>query len=159
MISMTLEGGKELEAKLLSLERKVGKAIVRKAVRNGAKVMLPVAKSNANSIGGGEMGAIISRALQVRAMKKQRPGQYAVKIQHSEKYNDQLVHITKDGRRHYIPNAIEYGHAAPGDAGGVKIVEERPYIRPAFDTTKAGATNAVRHTLTVEIEREWKSGR
>jgi hypothetical protein len=159
MIEMKLEGGRELEAKLLNIERKMGKKIVRQAVREGGKEILTAAKSNARGIVGGRMGAVIAKALQVRAMKKQRQGQYAVQVRHSEKYNDELVDTTKDGRRHYVPNAIEYGHAAPGDARGAKTVPARPYLRPAFDSRKGRATKLVHKTLIDGVEREWKSGR
>ena len=161
MISMTLEGGKQLEAKLLGLERKVAKKIVRSAVRAGSKPILSAAKANAQSIVGGTMGGTIARSLQVRAMKKQRRSQYAVKIQHSEKANDQLVHIAASGEREYIPNAIEYGHAAPGRGGGKnspKDVPSRPYMRPAFDSSKGSAEQAVRTELLGGIERAYNSG-
>jgi len=161
MISMILEGGKELEAKLIGLERKVAKKIVRSAVRAGSKPILAAAKSNAQSVVGGTMGGVISRVLQVRAMKKQRRGQYAVRIQHGEKADDVLIQVSASGKRAYIPNAIEYGHAAPG-RGGVKgapkDVPALPYMRPAFDSTKGRAERALSAELIGGIERAYNNG-
>ena len=40
-----------------------------------------------------------------------------------KKYNDQFVHITKDGKRYYIPTAVEYGHRPPySDTGTVYAI-------------------------------------
>ena len=160
MIEMTLEGGKQLEAKLLDLERKVAKKVVRSAVRAGSKPILAAAKANASAVVGGAMGAIISKSLQVRAAKKQRRGQYVVQIRHSEKANAELVDESS-GSRYYIPNAIEYGHASPGRGGGrnaPKDVPARPYMRPAFDTSKGQAQQALVAELASGIEREFNSG-
>ena len=126
MIEMTLEGGKELEAKLTALERKVGVKIARESVREAIKMILMPAKANALSMVGGKMGAIIARALQIRVGTyhgKRRRGQYYMKIQHNPKYNDVFVHESEGSltrpqgkrgyqlsRRTYIPAAIEYGH-------------------------------------------------
>jgi len=160
MISMTLEGGKELEAKLIGLERKVAKKIVRSAVRAGSKPILAAAKSNAQSVVGGTMGGVISRVLQVRAPKEQERGRYAVRIQHGQKADDVLIQISASGKRAYIPNAIEYGHAAPGRGGkgAPKDVPALPYMRPAFDSTKGRAERALSAELIGGIERAYNSG-
>ena len=45
MISVQIEGGKELEAKLLQLEKNVGKKIVRTGVRDAQKSLIPAMQS------------------------------------------------------------------------------------------------------------------
>ena len=44
MISMTITGAREIEAKLRALPIKVAKKVVRKAVRAGSNIILPKAK-------------------------------------------------------------------------------------------------------------------
>lgn len=60
---------------------------------------------------------------------------------------DEFIHITKDGVRHYIPNAIEYGHdsAAP-----------IPYLRRAFESTKTQAGLTLQEQLRKGIIKEIK---
>lgn len=158
MIQMTITGAKEIEAKLVSLEKKVAKSIVRKAVRAGAKPIHVTAKANALNAVGGTMGSKISRALAVRAFRRQRRGQYGVNVIFKD--DPMLIHITKDGTRQYIPAAIEYGHAFPGRGGknAPKDVPARPYMRPAFDSKKGEAERAVRRELLAGIERAGNGG-
>lgn len=153
--SVTLEGGPALQIKLQNLAIKTQRKLVRQAVRAGTKVMLPVAKANARQMVGGNMGSVIASALQIRAMKSQRPGQYALKIQHSKNYDDQLVSTTQAGERQYIPNAIEYGHVAPDGSD----VPAKPYMRTAFMATQATARVVIAQNIIAAIEREWNSGR
>lgn len=42
----------------------------------------------------------------------------------------------------YWPAAVEYGHAAPGDRGGVKVVRPIPFMRIAYDKSRIPATIA-----------------
>ena len=150
---MKLEGLAEIERKLLSLEKKVGKKIVRKAVRAGAKPMLVAAKANANSMVGGSMGKLIARSLQTRAFKKQRRGQFGVATRLKSGVPE-FVEESADGRSNYIPAAIEYGHI---DRGG-GFVPAIPYIRAAFDATKRASEKAVARTFKTEIEATAKKG-
>ncbi|HUX17238.1 MAG TPA: hypothetical protein VMW52_12250, partial [Phycisphaerae bacterium] len=57
------------------------------------------------------------------------------------------------GARHYIPNAIEYGHAKRG--GGT--VAARSYLRTAFDATKNQALQTVNTVLDNGIARAYNS--
>lgn len=149
-----------MEAKLLSLERKVAKKIVRSAVRVGSKPMLTAAKANAQSIVGGSMGAAISAALIIRAFKKQKPGQYGLHVMHKPNVA-KFVYRTKSGQFYYIPYAIEYGHAAPGRGGknAPKDVPPRAYMRTAFDATKGSSRRIIHTEMIGGIEREFKLGR
>jgi len=134
-IGMTLKGGKELEKKLLRLETKVARKVVRKAVRKSLKPEHVASKSNARSMVGGSMGALIARNMQLRAFKKQKKGSYGMSVKIKSDVPE-FVAESSSGKRNYIPSAIEYGHAAPGDAGGTKIVAANPFMRAAADPWK-----------------------
>ena len=138
MIALDLRGSKGLERKLNSLDRKVSRKVVRAAVRDAQKITLKAAKENAAGMVGGEMGAKLKKALNIRAFKKRKKGSYGMKI--GLKLNDAFIHhsIGKQagGNRYFIPFAIEYGHAAPGAGGsGAKDVPAIPFMRNAADRT------------------------
>jgi HK97 gp10 family phage protein len=153
MIQMSIQGAQEIERRLNSLEKKVAKSIVRKAVRAGAKPIHAAAKTNAKETVGGDMGSRLSKDLAVRAFKRQRRGQYGVNVRFKD--DEKLVHITAQGKRQYIPAAIEYGHAFAGRGGknAPKDVPAVPFLRPAFDTKKDAAERAVKRELLEGIER------
>ncbi len=151
--SMELVGGKELERKLQGLPKKVAKKVVRKSLRKGAKPIQVAAKANAKSDVGGEMGAKIARAIKIRAQKKQTKGSFGINVLILSKNDDDFIHITKSGVRYFIPAAIEYGHAAPGESaavlssfggkrgkrareiiGGLKTIPANPFMRRAFES-------------------------
>jgi hypothetical protein len=160
MITIELEGALELEKKLAALQIKMARKIRARAVKAGARITLARAKAIAPVIIGGRMGDIIARALQIRTMKKPPRGAYGVRVQHSADANDELVHITRDGRRYYIPNAIEHGHAAPGRGGAgrgaaPKDVPPNPYMRPALAQTAHRAAQKMIDVALGEIKREW----
>ena len=151
-IGMTVQGAKEVQRMLDKLERKESAKIARKQTRESQKtVMLPEVKSNATGMVGGAMGAMIAKNLAVRAMKKMKRGSYGAKV--VIKPHDAFVHVTETGDRHYIPNAIEYGHAAPGDAGGVKITKPLPFKRTAYEVKRAPLAAHLAKHLVQEIER------
>jgi len=155
MISIQLEGGIELEKKLMALETKISKNVVRTAVRKAQKPMLSAAKSNARSMVGGVMGGLIANNLVLRAEKKQRRGSYAVNVRvksESEGAPAEFIHITKEGKRHYIPAAIEYGH------GSRKQQSAMPYMRNAADTTRGQTISDLARELKEGIERIAKTG-
>ena len=155
-IEARLEGAKELERRLLALERKTARKIVRSAGTAGANIILRQAKANATSMVGGNMGRIMKAALQSRAARKQKRGSYRRIIQF--KADPALKHRTKEGKEHYIPFAIEYGHAAPGDAGGAKIVSPIPFLRSAFDQVRRKVEQIVEEKIKAGIERVARGG-
>jgi hypothetical protein len=128
-----------LENKLLQLERKVGRKIVRKALRNAQKAMIPTIKGYLAGISkGGGMAQKIAKALTVRAQKRNPRGTYSVHV--TIKPDPSFISYPKgsfsslgtgktSGKRSYIPAAIEFGH------GKNKEQAARPYIRPAADAT------------------------
>ena len=154
MASMTLTGFDGLEKKLKSLPGKVAKKIVRTATREAAKVTLKQVKSNAKSMIGGNMGALISKHAVVRVFKFQRKGSYGVQIGMRPNVpqfdywpigsSSGLKNRKTSGKKSYIPAAIEYGH---DNASPI------PYIRRAFDTTKARSVKVLGQKLKEGIER------
>jgi HK97 gp10 family phage protein len=153
-----MTGGQEIQLKLRGLETKVANKVGRQAVRAGAKVIQATAKAEAQGQVGGSMGGLISRALVVRAAKKQRRGNQTVQVLHNPKYNAELTHTTSSGQQFYIPNAIEYGHAKPFGTSGVGAsgeVRPIPYMRTTFQKTRAMARMVTEQTLIAGIKREW----
>ena len=157
MSSMTLEGFDGLEKQLLELEKKVSKGIVRKSTRAGAKVMLAAVKSNALSMIGGNMGGLMSKKAAVIVFKHQRKGSYGVQIGMKPNVpefdywpvgsSSSLSSRKVSGKKSYIPAALEYGH---------DNARPIPYIRRAFDASKAAAVKVLGENLKVGIEREAK---
>lgn len=166
MISVQIQGGKELENKLMQLERKVGKKIVRTGVRNAQKSLIPAIKMNLAAISkGGGMAQKIAKALTVRAQKKQEKGTYSINV--LLKPDPDFVHYAKGsfsylfnkkgtGRgktvgRTYAPAAIEYGH------GKNKEQAARPYMRPAADATANNRIKILTKGLADGIAKIWKA--
>lgn len=155
MISIQLEGGKDLERKLAALEKKVAKKVVRKAVRAAQKPVLTAIKANARSMVGGHMGGLIASNVVLRAQKKQRRGSYAMNVRlkgESEGAPAELIHVTKEGKRHFIPAAIEFGHG-PG-----KEQVAIPFGRSAADSTRAETLRILAAELKKGIEQVAKTG-
>lgn len=144
----TITGAKELERALGELPKKIARTVVRKAVRKGAKIMAAEAKSNARRNVGGSMGKLIARRIGVSAATRQRPGSYTMYM--DVKADEEFVHVSKDGNRSWIPNAIEYGHIARG--GG--FVPPNPYLRPAFDSKKGEAISIMTREIRDGVVRE-----
>lgn len=131
-ISIQLEGGKQLEARLAVLGRKVSQKIIKKAVREAMKIYLLAAKSNARRATR-RWGPLLARNIVVRKQKKRLPrGSYAdvVRFKSRAKLSPKLVYTTKAGREHFIPAIIEFGR------GSNKQKAARPFMRPAFLATK-----------------------
>jgi hypothetical protein len=148
MISMKLRGAEQLDRAFRALGGRQAKKALRGAVRDGAKIVAPRMAGNARSMVGGDMGNRIASAVVVRSG---RGGRDAVRIRAmiDPRRADQFAHVSRGGRRHYIPGAIEYGHAAPGEAGGPKIVPAIPFARSAWTSTR-------RQALQTTMESTWR---
>ena len=145
-VSIKLDGAKAFERALARIEKNVSKKIVRKAVRAAQAPVLKLAKANAGSIVGGQMGQTLAANLVLRAPRKQRRGGYTLMIRlksESEGLDPSLIHTSKDGKRTFVPAAIEFGH------GTNKQQAARPFLRPAADV-KRKQTIAI---VTKEIGR------
>lgn len=174
---IVITGMKELERKFKELDAKVAKKIVRKSVRAGAKVAQRKAKENARTMVGGNMGRLIAKYLKLLVWRRQRPGAYGMGLTISEKGNDVFVVTSKDGRRNYIPHAIEFGHALPGGGrarakakrrrqwshgilgrtGSKATVPAIPFFRSAYETAKDEATRVIEQTMWRGIEQAAKA--
>jgi len=153
---MKLMGAKEIQRVLDNLTNKEVAKAARTACREAQKViMLPEYKGKARAMVGGRMGSQIAAALKVRAMKVMRQGHYGVKILLDEP--EEFVYHTADGKRYFIPSAIEYGHAFPGRGGGrnaPKHVAANPFARTAFENKKYQTHERAARLLWAKLERE-----
>ena len=115
-----ITGLKRLNKNIDLLEKKVAKKVIRKAVREAGKTtILKEARTNAKTLLGGDLGKLIKKAIKLQPVKKQRKGMFAMMVKPSDKFNDELTHTSKAGRKTYIPYAIEYGH---GEAKPIPIM-------------------------------------
>jgi HK97 gp10 family phage protein len=153
--SIKLEGAKELERKLTSLERKIGKKIVRTAVRNAWKILLAAAKGNAQGAVGGRMGTLLARSLVLRTPRRQKRGGYAILVRMksaSEGAPTEFWHTSAEGKTTYVPAAVEYGH------GRNKEQAARPFMRNAFDRVRQQVLSKFIADLRQGIERIARTG-
>lgn len=138
-----IEGAKELDRKLLALERKTAKKVIRSAVRKGSKVIVNAVKVNVVNMVGGSMGLLLRKNVIVRAFKKQKKGSFGVRTMLRPEV-DEFVHITKNNVRQYIPAAIEYGH---DKAAAI------PFMRNASDTHGEKARQVAIEEMKQRIEQ------
>jgi len=166
-----MRGVRELEVKLLGLERKIGKRVVRQAVRVGAKMILAATKAKApvrkaeveRTVVKGKgakaresakkMRGYMRASLVIRAGKRDKPGTYAVAQRFDTQRFPQLV-TYHNGRRYFYPAAVEYGHAASGAFAAGPDVPPHSFTKPAFEATKHAAGQAIINELKTGIERE-----
>lgn len=149
-----LEGARQLQKKLSRLEKSAGKKIVRSATRKGSAVIRKAEKSNAKSMVGGEMGALISKHIVTRAHKKQKKGSYAL-FTGMRPGVDEFVHTAAGkskypDKRTYIPAAIEYGH---DNAAAI------PFMRSAVDSKGEQAKQTTIREIDRGIQQEARRGR
>ena len=85
-------------------------------------------------------------------MKRLGRDKYGIRIAQKPDV-DEFVHISKTGERTYIPNAIEYGHAAPNDAGGIKVAAPIPFMRQAADRMFPKAEQKFYQVTTAELKK------
>ena len=137
--SMRLEGASDLERKLKRLEAKVAKKIVRRAVRDGAKVIMAETKARCPVDTGR-----LKRSFAIRASKGKRSF-FGVAVFPSVKKEPDLVSHSKDGTRQYYPAVVEYGTSRRA---------ARPFMRPAFDATKYKAAQKTIDVMNREIQAE-----
>jgi len=150
MVSLTITGAKEVEHLLDQLEKKETGKICRKGTRDVQKsAILPDTKANALSVVGGDMGTKIAKYLGVRAMTKLKRGHYGAKT--IIKPYDEFIHVTKEGKRYYIPFAIEYGHGFHGRSGN-KDVRPMPYMRKAYEENKQKAVSHLSIRIKILLE-------
>ena len=151
-------GLRELNKKLDNLEKKTAKKVIKTALRKGSKVIRDEAKKNAVSMVGGQMGNMLKKNIITRAFKRPKRGFYGL-FTGMRADVPEFAEVSKDGRRNYIPAAIEYGHAAPGAGGkkSIKTVPAIPFMRKAADTkggqAKQVAVNEIRKGIIAAAKR------
>lgn len=169
LVSMKIEGGQALEKQLLGMERKVATKVVRAAVRDSAKEVVAATKAavpNKSSIGGLPDG-YIKRSMSVRAGQGKGfavaglffdvsrfpglVGGYAVQMTSKQaKMTNARPKRAKKEKGVFVPYAVEYGHAAPGQGGSKsKAVPPHPFIRNTFDRME----NSQAHKIESAIRR------
>ena len=143
LIHIELQGVEELRRKLLALEPKVARKVLRKALRAGAKIVHARAKQNIPQGGTG----VFARSLKVRAMKRTRRKTIGVAVETREGWYK--------GEAFYGA-FVEFGHKQGsrklGDAR--KQIEGKHYIEKAAEQTKDAVTALLTTTIGAGIEAE-----
>ena len=148
--TINIRGMKELDRKLQALVVRVKRKLVRNAVKKGAGVIKNQAMSNASSMVGGEMGALISKNLTVKVFKRQKRGSFGVGVR--PKNHIGFIHITQHGTREYIPAAIEFGHFGGWQQENPSFVPAIPFFRTAFDSKVRAAERTIARILGLGLE-------
>ena len=160
---MRIEGGKELERKLLALPQKIAKKVIRKAVREGGKPILRDMKSNIKSMLGhsgaktytyqtkrgklhtvGVRGLLL-KYLVLRKWRRQSRCGFGMGVYISPQAAEYFAGATKGGNRYWIPAAIEYGH---DNAAAI------PFMRNAVDKNRTRSITTIKRHIAVGVERE-----
>jgi hypothetical protein len=149
VIKLTPIGFEIFDLQLKNMELKVAKTIVRRVTRTAAKNTLKEVKLNALRMVNGEMGELLFHNAKIFTFKHQRRGSFGVQIG-MDPAEEKFIHYSKNGKRSYIPSAIEYGH---DDARPI------PFIRSAWDKTKKEDIRIMAKMFKTEIEREAQRGR
>lgn len=156
-IGIRIENAAQMEKRLLLMEPKVARKLVRSTLRNAARPIHARAKTNAVSIVGGQMGSAIASSLKLRAKKKRRRGEFGVSVSFDTSKHPELVYQS-GSQQYFVPAAVEYGHALPGRGGGKnppKDVAAMPFLRPAFDSESPRAATVFETELRQVIDEAW----
>lgn len=134
-----ITGIKDIDRRLKMLGPRIAKKVVRKAIRDGMKVMASEVKSRAPVDKG-----IMRSAVKVRAVKSRKRGDIAIETTISGKVAA-LVKFTKAGKRVFYPAAVEYGrrHESPN-----------PFMRRAFAAKGEAVRNAAIQQIREGVEEE-----
>lgn len=129
-VTIRLEGARELHRELKKLERKAATKISRKALRDGAKVILKETKSAAPKRSG-----LLQRSLKVKAGKRKKD---------TVRFRVQTAGGDYKGEAFYGA-FVEYGHKAGSRKLGAKRrdVKPNPYMGPAFEKSKEKAARVI----------------
>lgn len=188
MMSVDMIGDDRVLKKMLALEKRELNKGARKAVRAGRKPMLGEVRTRAarlERVGTG-MGEAISAAAKVRMLKARTLRSIGVKsgagayIYFDTNRFPQLIHYPRGsysytakrktrrgtrivrkthGKRSFIPHAIEFGHAGPGNHGGAKVAAPKPFIRPAHAATRSKSIAAGRKVFLKHVVGYWDSNK
>ena len=141
--TITLAGLDELAEQFAGMERAIAKGVARDALREGGAPMLAAMKARVSVRTG-----LLAGSLRMRAGSGDRAGRTSVIISASATATRAAEAFREAGHRKmagyalrsrverynvYYGMMVEYGHAAPYDAGGEKVAGEHPFARPSFD--------------------------
>ena len=100
--------------------------------------------------------ATIGRSIQVK--RRTRKGVYIEEIRYNtEKFPELIQNPPGTGVRAFLPAAIEFGHAAPYQAGGAKVTPERPFYRSSFDQNREAMADEWMRQVDAWIKKQWAS--
>lgn len=153
MAGINLKGFAELDRELAKLPIKFQNKVMKKMVREGAKVVQKDAKQKVSVKSGTLKKAIIVRA---KSKKETRKDIIAAAVSIRSKG-------TKRSKAAPHAHLIEYGHQLVkggklGQGGKViGFVAARPFLRPAFDRGKSRVLNTMRRVFAQGI-KQYKKG-
>jgi len=131
-MNIKIEGAKELERKLLSMEPKLARKSVMRALRAGARPILARAKALVPAPTGA-----LKKSLKIRALKKRR-------------YSHGVMVATSEG---WFKGDEFYGAFVEF---GTSKMPPHPFMRPAFDAEKKNAEQIIAAELRKGIEQVGK---
>ncbi len=155
MMAVQFEDKKVL-AKMKRMETTVVQKAVRKGVRAGRKDTLAKARDNAARLEGEGTGMAEKIASSLKLMvtgkrKLHASDAYAIEVGFDTKKVPELI-----DKKNFIPFAIEYGHAGPGQGGTkTKVAAPKPFMRPAHEATKAKSIDVAKRVIARELKKEW----
>ncbi len=148
--SITISGDKQLEKKLSTLEPKIGRKVVRKSLRVGAKIIQKAIKAEVP-----KRSRTLEKAVKVRVAKGNRKRTYAVMATTGERGNMFAGKTFYGGFVHFGHKVGKRGNQARGAVDTrVKSVEPNAFIKRAYEKKKQQATVAVLKDMADGIERE-----
>ena len=121
----------DLFTKLDVLGKKTATKVMKKALRDAAKIQRKATKGNIASMFKKRSGDLF-RSVIVRAAKTKQRGVFGIRVMLDTRKYPNLVKFTKDGTRHFYPAVLEYGS---------RFVTGRHFMRRAFESS-AGAMKA-----------------
>jgi len=151
-VAIRLDGADALERALDKLETKTSSKIMKKAMRDGAKVILRATKARAPVDTG-----YMKKALTVRAARKRKRGVASFNVMfNTTKYPNLITNTVrartgKRGRklrgskRFFYPAIVEFGYAG---------VASDAFMRPAFDSTKHRVLQTIMGSIRRDIEQQ-----
>jgi hypothetical protein len=169
VIEITIEGGQFVNQALIQLTAKIQRKIARGAVLEAAALIKQRIYENAHQMVKGEMGNLLGESMEVLRVKA-RQNSIAAFVGPSATFNPIFAVDSKEGKRNYIPAAIEFGHITRGPssdtgmerarkrlasaAAGVGFVPAIPFMRTAFDSGAASAIEAMTDAVREGVETE-----
>jgi len=141
-----IRGAREMEQVLQQLPDYIAKRVVNGALRKGAAVVLDAARARA------PVGQESKGRVRLRVTKK---GKVSVSNYGKLKLNLRIVNIPPSKTSHSAAVAVSVGKAFWGlfVEFGTRFMRARPFMRPAFESTKYQALDVIGKALGEGIEK------